>query len=80
MVQRDYEAAVPTMIYTLVLIWIIGAVLCIKANATLIHSPTEYWADLPQAIVAWPIIAILICTTRHLSFTDGRYESREYHY
>ena len=65
------------MLIFLLILWVIGAVLCVKADAMQCNNPTE-WSDVTLSLVCWPIVAILICTTRHVVYVEGRYKDREY--
>jgi len=52
------------MLSLLIVIWILGACLCVKARAMLCNMKTN-WYDLLPALVFWPLAVVLICFQRH---------------
>jgi hypothetical protein len=68
------------LLIALLCLWIIGAAVTVKADAMLANYKTEWYENLVPSLFVWPLIAILICTTKHACYSEGRYDGREYHY
>jgi hypothetical protein len=52
----------------LITIWTSGAAVTVKADAMLAERET-WWSDLLPSMFVWPLIAVLICLSKHR--TDG---------
>jgi hypothetical protein len=64
------------IIFTIVL-WILGAGLITKADAMNSRAPSD-WGDFCLALVAWPFVAVLVCTCKHNCAMPG--DRPDYHY
>jgi hypothetical protein len=60
-------------------IWTIGAAISVKADAVTCNNPTV-WGDLPLALVCWPIVAVLICCSKHEVYRNIDWSKTESHY
>ena len=68
------------MIYMLIIVWVLGAAITLKADAMISNNPTNWREDWWLALLFWWLVAILICTDRHAVYTEGWYDKRTYHY
>lgn len=64
----------------LIIIWLLGAAITLKADAMYSNQPTNWRGDWFAALCLWWLVAICICTSRHAVYNDGEYEKRKYLY
>ncbi len=68
------------LIAFLIIIWIIGAVVTVKADAMLANDKSDWAFNLIASLFIWPVIAVLICCSKHEVCRGCYRQHREYHY
>ncbi len=59
-------------------VWCVGAAITAKADAVLHGCPTDWKGDLIVSFFTWPVVAVLICRTKHDISDKGQHP--DYHY